>query len=145
MLGFEFLEKMTGSLRVLGNAKAAPMSLTIRGRSRLPGARRRAEIEIEGEVDAEGFADHRLLRGAIDVGAIVRRRVPYTFKFTGNDGAAYAFSGEKTLTPGALIASFSILPGEIRDACGALVGRALLRFDVRSDALRYFKSFRTAL
>jgi hypothetical protein len=145
VLGFEFHERMTGSLRILGKAKEAPMSLSILARSRRLGALRRAELEIEGEVDAEGFADHRLLRGAIDAGAIFRRRIPYMFEFTGNDGAAYAFSGEKTLTPGALIASFSILPGEICDRRGALVGKALLRFDMRTDALRCFKSFRTAL
>ena len=121
------------------------MSLTIRARSRRLGAPLRGELEIEGEVDAEGFADHRLLRGTIDASSILRRQIPYAFEFTGNDGAAYAFSGHKTLRPGALLLSFSILPGEIRDACGALVGRALLRFDPRSDALRYLKSFRAAL
>ena len=66
-------------------------------------------------------------------------------EFTGNDGAPYAFSGEKTLAKGALIESFSILPGEIRGSRGELVARALLRFDVRSDALDFFRSFRKAL
>ena len=142
---FEFHETMTGSLRLLGEAKEAPMSFTIRARSQRLWASVGAKIEIEGEVDAEGFADHRLLRGSIDAGAIFHRRIPYAFEFTGNDGAIYAFSGEKTLTPGALVVSFSVLPGEIRSMSGALVGRALLRFDVRSEALRYLKSFRTAL
>jgi hypothetical protein len=145
MPGFEFHETLTGSLHVLSKAEAAPMSFTIRARTRGFGVTRRAELEIEGEVDAEGFADHRPLRGSIDVGALLRRAIPYSFEFTGNDGAPYTFAGEKTLAPGALVASFSLLPGEIRTAGGALVGRALLRFDVRSDALRYFKSFRTVL
>jgi hypothetical protein len=136
---------MTGSLRVIGRAAEAPISLSIRARSRQLGAfLRKPEMEIEGEVDAEGFADHRRLRGAIDVRPLLRRRIPYAFAFTGNDGAPYAFQGEKTLEPGALLASFSLLPGEIRDARGALVARALLRFDLRSEALRYLLSFRAA-
>jgi hypothetical protein len=142
---FAFHETLSGSLRVVGQAEEALISFTIRARSgRLRAFLRKPEIEIEGEVDAEGFADHRCLRGAIDVRPLFRRRIPYAFAFTGNDGAAYAFSGEKTLAPGALLASLSLLPGEIRDARGALVGRALLRFDLRSEALRYLKSFRTA-
>jgi hypothetical protein len=143
--GFEFRETMAGSLRVVGKEGDAPISFTIRARSRgLSAFLRRPWVEIEGEVFVEGIAEHRPLRGAIDMGPLVSRRIPYGFAFTGDDGAAYAFTGEKTLVRGALIESFSILPGEIRDARGALVGQALLRFDVRSSALRYLWSFRPA-
>jgi hypothetical protein len=143
--GFEWRETMVGSLRVVGRAIDAPISFTIRARSRgLSAFLRRPRVEIEGEVFAEGIAEHRPLRGAIDIGPLLSRRIPYGFAFTGDDGAAYAFTGEKTLARGALIESFSILPGEIRDARGALVGQALLRFDVRSSALQYLSSFRPA-
>jgi hypothetical protein len=146
MVSFEFQETMSGSLRVFREAADAPMSFAIRGRSRhLVAFLRHPTIELEGEVNAEGFADHRPLRGTIDLGPLWKRRIPYTFAFTGNDCARYTFSGQKTLSPGALLDSFSILSGELRDAGGALVGRALLRFDVRSDALRYLKSFRPSL
>ena len=142
MAGVEFRETMAGSLRVVGKEGQAPISFTIRARSRgLSAFLGRALVEIEGEVFAEGIAEHRPLRGAIDMGPLLSRRIPYGFAFTGDDGATYAFTGEKTLARGALIESFSILPGEIRDARGALVGQALLRFDVRSSALRYLKSF----
>lgn len=143
MAGFEFQETMAGSLRVVGKEDEAPISFTIRARSRgIAAFLRRPEVEIEGEVFAEGLARHRPLRGAIHVRPLFSRRIPYGFAFTGDDGASYAFTGEKTLAPGALIESFSILAGEIRGAGGALVGQALLRFDVRSSALRYLQSFR---
>src|SRR5262249_33240344 len=131
-----------------GEAPVAPpraISFTIRARSgRLSAFLRRPSVEIEGEVFAEGIAEHRPLRGAIDMGPLLSRRIPYGFAFTGDDGEAYAFTGEKTLAPGALIESFSILSGQIRDERGTLVGQALLRLDVRSSVLRYLKSFRKA-
>lgn len=143
MPGFEFRETMAGSLRVVGREEAAPISVSIRARApSLSALFRRPEVEIEGEVTAEGLAARRPIRGAIAARPLSARRIAYCFEFTGDDGAAYAFSGEKTLALGALLASFSILPGEIRDAGGSVVGQALLRFDVRNDAIRAMKSFR---
>ncbi len=142
-MGIAFEETLAGSLRVVGRPGERPISLTIRGRSgRFATFLRQPEIAIEGEVDAEGLADHRRLRGAIDARSLRERRLPYTFEFTGDDGNAYTFSGEKRLDPGALLESFSLLLGEIRGAHGALVGTALLRFDLRTDAQRYLQSFR---
>lgn len=144
-MGFEFHETMIGSFRLRGDARDRPMSFTLRCRSpRWTAFLRRPEVEIEGEVDAEGFADHRHLRGTMGLDAIRTRTLPYAFRFTANDGAAYAFAGKKTLHLTRMVESMTVLPGAIVDAAGAPVGEALLRFDLRSDLARFLRSFRLA-
>jgi hypothetical protein len=145
MSGFEFHETMIGSFRLAGEARDRPMSFTLRVRSpRWLAFLRRREAEIEGEVDAEGFADHRRLSGTLGLDPLVTRTLPYAFRFTANDGAAYTFAGKKTIHLGRLTESMTVLPGAIRDAAGAAVGSALLRFDLRSDLGRFLRSFRLA-
>jgi hypothetical protein len=106
-------------------------------------------MEIEGEVDAEGFADHRHLRGTLGMDLLRTGTLPYAFRFQANDGAAYVFEGKKTVRAGLfalaeLAEAMTVLPGSIRDAAGVEVGRALLRFDIRSDLIKFLGSFRRA-
>ncbi len=61
----------------------------------LPPAR---EVDIEGEVDVEGFANHRHLRGTLGMDPLVTGTLPYAFRFTANDGAPYAFAGTRRST-----------------------------------------------
>jgi hypothetical protein len=143
MSGFEFHETMIGSFHLAGEARDRPMSFTLRVRSpRWRAFLRRREAEIEGEVDAEGFADHRRLQGTLGLDPLVTRTLPYAFRFTANDGAAYSFAGKKTIRLGHLTESMTVLPGAIYDAAGEAVGSALLRFDLRSDLGRFLRSFR---
>lgn len=145
MSGFEFHETMIGSFRLRGEPRDRPMSFTLRARSR--GFRsflRKREVEIEGEIDAEGFADHRYLRGTLGMDPILTRTLPYAFRFTANDGAPYAFVGTKHIVLARLVESMTVLPGAIVDAAGKEVGDALLRFDLRSDLARFLGSFRLA-
>jgi hypothetical protein len=145
MSGFEFYETMIGSFRMRGEERDRPMSFTVRARSpRWRSFLRKREVEIEGEVDAEGFADHRHLRGTLGMDAVVTRTLPYAFRFTANDGASYAFVGKKTLVATRMLESMTVLPGAILDAAGREVGEALLRFDVRSDLAKFLKSFKLA-
>jgi hypothetical protein len=141
---FEFRETMAGSFHLLSHPDdERPMSFTIRARSRpLLSFLRRPVVEIEGEVDAEGFADHRHLRGSLGLDVLRTKTMPYAFRFTANDGAIYSFIGKKTITPRELALSMTVLPGSIVDEEGREVGRALLRFDLRSDLGRFLKSFR---
>ena len=145
MAGFEFYETMGGSFRLEGEPLERAMSFTIRARS-LTWARflSRPEVDIEGEVDAEGFADHRYLHGTLGMDPLRTRRLPYAFRFAANDGAPHTFAGEKTLRADRLIQSLTVLPGAILDAGGKAVGEALLRFDVRGDLARFLRSFRLA-
>jgi len=143
--GFEFYETMAGSFHLLGEARDRAMSFTIRARSRTWASfLRRPQVDIEGEVDAEGFADHRYLHGTLGMDPLRTRILPYAFHFAANDGAPHAFAGEKTIRAGHLVESMTVLPGTILDAGGRGVGEALLRFDLRSDLVRFLRSFRLA-
>jgi hypothetical protein len=145
MAGFEFYETMAGSFRLLGDAQDRSMSFTIRARSfTWASFLRRPEVDIEGEVDAEGFADHRHLRGTLGMDPLRTRTLPYAFRFAANDGAHYAFAGTKMIRPGRFVESMTVLPGAILHEGGEAAGEALLRFDVRSDLVRFLRSFRFA-
>ncbi|MGK4009266.1 hypothetical protein WMF31_42090 [Sorangium sp. So ce1036] len=145
MPGFEFCETMAGSFHLVESpADERPMSFTIRARSRgLRKFLRRPEVEIEGEIDAEGFADHRYLSGRLGLDVARTGTLPYAFEFTANDGRRCAFAGRKTLRAGDLLSSMTVLPGVLVTDGGAVIGEALLRFDLRSDLLRFLRSFRT--
>jgi len=139
---FEFHETMAGSFRLKSGEERA-MSFTIRARSgSMLGFLHRPRVDIEGEVDAEGLADHRHMRGSLDFELLTRKKLVYVFGFTGNDDRPYTFTGEKTLRPDGFIESLTVLPGKIRDDSGAEVGEALLRFDLRSDLIKFIRSFR---
>ncbi|HZF47666.1 MAG TPA: hypothetical protein VE093_03390 [Polyangiaceae bacterium] len=144
MSGFEFRETMAGSFHLLSAPEVErPMSFTIRARARsILSFLRRPEVEIEGEVDAEGFADHRRLSGTLGLDVIRTGTLPYAFRFTSNDGKACVFSGQKTITARELAHSMTVLPGSLLDESGAEIGRALLRFDLRSDLIKFLLSFR---
>jgi hypothetical protein len=60
MAGFEFYETMAGAFRLVGEPRDRALSFTIRARSLgLPRFFRKPVVDIEGEVDAEGFARTR--------------------------------------------------------------------------------------
>lgn len=142
MSGFEFRETMTGSYRLAADSIDRPMSFTVRARSpRWLAFVRRPEVEIEGEVDAEGFADHRHLRGTLGMDPLRTRTLPYAFSFTANDGRPYRFVGTKSISLAHLTESMTVLPGAILDEHGAEVGRALLRFDLSRDLVTFLRSF----
>jgi len=144
MSGFEFRETMAGSFHLLSDPEdERPMSFTIRARARsMLSFLRRPEVEIDGEVDAEGFADHRRLAGTLGLDVIRTGTLPYAFRFTTNDGKRCTFSGQKTITARELAHSMTVLPGSLLDERGTEIGRALLRFDLRSDLMKFIASFR---
>lgn len=145
MAGFEFQETMAGSFRLSGDALDRAMSFSIRARSfTWASFLRRPEVEIEGEVDAEGFADHRYLHGTLGMDPLRTRTLPYAFRFSSNDGAPHSFAGTKVIRAASLVESMTVLPGAILDASGRTVGEALLRFDLRGDLARFLRSFRLA-
>jgi hypothetical protein len=134
---------MAGSFRLVdAPADDRPMSFTIRARAKsMLSFLRHPEVEIEGEVDAQGFADHEHLRGTLEMDVLFKRRLSYAFTFAGNDGKAYAFAGEKIIKP-PLAEAMTVLPGKIVDDAGKTIAEALLRFDLRSDIVRFVKSWR---
>jgi hypothetical protein len=143
-VGFQFRETMTGTYHML----AAPLderaiSFTIG--ARVEGIRRFIKdrlASIEGEVDVEGFADRRPLRGTLALKLLDERRLPYDFTFTGNDDRPYRFRGQKDLALTALADSMTVLPASLYDEEGHEIGRATLRFDVRGDLVKFLKSWK---
>lgn len=145
MTALVFWETMTGAYRLAEDDRERPMSFTIGVRS-LPLLRflRRPLTDIRGEVDAVGFADHRPLEGTLLLDGLVGRELVYDFTFPANDGRRCRFLGRKDLSRGTLAEAMTTLPGQLLDESGAELGRALLRFDLRTDLLSFLASFRLA-
>ena len=145
-LGFEFCETMSGSYHLEGApARERAMSFTIRARVHSLARFLRDRIaHIEGEVDLEGFADHRAMRGTLEIDPLFGKKLVYSFGFTADDGRACRFEGQKTVDFTRLLDTMTTLPGLIVDADGKTLGRARLRFDARSDLGKWLRSMRLA-
>jgi hypothetical protein len=100
-------------------------------------------MQLAGTMRAEGLAAKAPTEGRIEVQPL-RRRIAYFLEFTGDDGKLYRFAGEKHLSVFRPLKSATTLPGEITDRHGALVGRALVRFDLRRDLVSFLRTFRPA-
>lgn len=144
MSGFEFRETMSGTFRLLGDdERERPMTFTIRARTLSMAAfLKKPSVDIEGEVDASGFADHRHLRGTLGMDILRTGELPYEFQFKGNDGQSYTFSGKKTISAADLVSSMTVLPGALYDQDGRQIGTALLRFDLLRDLVKFLLGFR---
>ena len=94
MSGFEFRETMAGSYHLLSAPEdERPMSFTIRARARgILSFLRRPEVEIEGEVDAEGFAD-RERAGEVALGVPVHAERRQAVRIFGEEDALGARFG----------------------------------------------------
>lgn len=144
-IGFEFHETMSGSYRLAGSAERdRAMSFTIRARvhSVLRFLRDRL-AEIEGEVDLEGYADHRAMRGTLEIDPLLGKKLVYAFAFEDNDGQKRRFVGKKSVELLHLLETMTTLPGAILDDGGHTLGSAMLRFDARSDLVKWLRSFRS--
>lgn len=143
-MGVEFRETMAGYFHLVDRPRdERPLAFTIRAISgRLASFVRRPQTEVEGELHAEGFADHVPVRGTLGLDLLRDRTLRYDLSFPGNDGQSYRFKGHKTVQLGRLVATMSELPAALLDAQGREVGRALVRFDVRRDLARFLRSWR---
>jgi hypothetical protein len=98
-------------------------------------------VAIEGTIDVEGLATRRPLVGTLGLDVLFTHRIPYDFAFTGDDGATYRFTGEKTVRVTALLETMSRLPAVLLDERGATIAEAELRFDMRGDLVAFLRSF----
>jgi len=140
MAGFEFQEMLAGSYHLLTDpGEERPMSLTLHARVRgLRSFLVQAEAEIVGEIDLQGFADHRAFRGRLQIKP-VQRKLVYEARFEDNKGRECRFHGEKELEAIRPVASLTTLPGSVWSGERELA-RALLRFDPREDLVRFLRS-----
>jgi hypothetical protein len=140
---FTFRETMSGTCRLASDPdRALAIVFTVTARSpRIGEFLRHREVAIEGTIDVEGVATQRPLTGTLGMDVLVTRRIPYDFAFTGDDGAAYRFTGEKTVRVTALLETMSRLPAALLDEGGATFADAELRFDLRGDLVAFLRSF----
>ena len=142
MPGFHFHETMQGTYTRDGVERPMKFSLEARADSWLQHLRDR-KAHINGTIDAEGLASARAIDGELTIDPLIRRLIRYEFSFTGDDGKAYRFAGQKDVSILDLANSMTTLPAEIFDGDKA-IANALLKFD-KKDLPSFLASWRLDL
>ncbi len=144
-VGFRFDETMAGTWRRTNGATTEPgrpMQFSVSARAR--NARQFARdglLELEGTLDADDLARKAPLSGTLDISWRRKRELAYDFTFSGDDGRPYRFSGKKDVRLLRFLETMTTLPGKVLDPSGAVIGEAMLRFDLRKDLLSLVRSF----
>jgi hypothetical protein len=143
-IGFEFRETMSGSYHLLdAPERERAISFTIRAAVHgLLRFLRDRKAEIVGEVDVEGFADHRPMRGSLTIDPVLGKELVYDFTFPANNDRPMRFYGKKSVEFLRPLATMTTLPGQLLGPGGEVVGEARLRFDARSDVGKWLRSFK---
>ena len=143
MAGLRFQETLRGGFHFLDDPAAElPVDLSVE--IRLDGLRRFAKERtgtVRGHLTIEGFADGPF-DGTVGLAVVAQRRLPYDFSFVASAGKTYRFRGEKAFTIFELAEPVTLLPMSLYDEAGKEVGRATVRFDVRSDLKKALRSLR---
>jgi hypothetical protein len=149
-LGFELAESFSGTYYRLDDPmRDCAMRLTLR--VSVDGMRRfvrERKAKAEGTLFAEGLAEGpagRALRGALSMKLLDEKRIPYDLAFMGDDGGTYRLRGQRDFFMHDAVDSLTILPASLYDAQGAEIGRAVLRFDPRTELPKMLRSFRPRL
>jgi hypothetical protein len=145
--GFSFRETMSGGYWLLDaptDERALEFTIEARAADVVRFARDKT-WRVRGTIDAEGLASHREVEGTLAFKLLDERRLPYRLAFRGDDGRAYELSGQKEWMGIAPVTSMTTLPATLYDDRGDEIGRALLRFDWRTDLGQWLKSFRVHL
>lgn len=149
-LGFEYRERFEGSFYWLDDPlHDHPMSLEVR--AQVDGLRRFGKTRVarvDGRIEAATIATENggaEVRGEVALKLLDEKRVPYDLWFEGDDRATYRLRGQRDFYPYDALDSLTMLPASLYDARGKEVGRALLRFDPRSQLARTLKSIRPTI
>lgn len=143
-LGFSFRETMRGNYYLLADpTDERAMSFTVAVHAQgLASFAQSPVARIEGNVTLDGFAADVPLDGTLAFRVHDQRRLIYDFAFKNDEQRPHRFRGQKDITPFALLESFTTLPGTIYEGSNREIGRATLRFDLRSDFRKLLRSFR---
>lgn len=142
-LGFRYVESYAGLFHDLDAPtldRPMRLSVTVRG-DELGDVLKTRSARIVGTIEAEGLATHASIDGTVGF-KISARRIPYEFRFRGDDGADYRFLGEKDLQVVWVKESIGLLPASIFDAQGREIARARLHFRIKEDGLHALRSLR---
>jgi hypothetical protein len=139
-----FREVMAGELR-LGAAAPTPLRLALTVIA--PGAVHPLTdltARVTGTLEAPGLAGAAAVAGTMHIAPVRARRIRYRLEFTADDGRDLVFDGWKSIRFGRPVRSMTELPAAVRDAAGALVGEAYVRFDLRHELMPLLGSLRQA-
>jgi len=147
-LGFELSESFSGSWyrleQPLGDlAIRLSLAWDVNGLREFLRDRR---IEVGGRAFVEGLAERDPagvpLAGAASMRLFDQKRIPYDFAFEADDGTTWRFRGQRDFFVHDLVDSLTILPASLYDPAGVESGRAVLRFDLRTELSPMMRSFR---
>jgi hypothetical protein len=98
-----------------------------------------------GTLVMAGLAENLPAEGTLELSPFFKRRIRYTFDFTGNDGARYRFDGHKTIRWLRALSSWTTLPGTVVNLdTGETVADVRTTFDLTRDLGQLVTSFRRA-
>ena len=151
-LGFEVEERFEGTYYRLDEPfvdHAVRLSLRVR----VDGVRRFVRDRrafIDGVVWAEDLAaggegQGRAVSGSVAMRLFDEKRIPYDLSFVGDDGKSYRLRGQRDFFMHDALDSLTILPLSLYDEAGNELGRAMLRFDPKTELSRSLKSLRPTL
>lgn len=147
-LGFELSESFSGSYYRLDEPlqdHALRFSLRIRvdGLRRFVMDRRASAL---GVVHAERLAERSAggvpLEGTVTMKLFDEKRIPYDLSFEGDDGRTWRLRGQRDFFVYDAVDSLTILPASLYDHRGVEWGRAVLRFDPKTELPAMVRSFR---
>lgn len=148
MLGFELQESFSGSYYrldepLLDHALRIDLQLGVDGMRRFL---RERKVEATGRVFAEKLAERSVggvpLFGTLTMKLFDEKRIPYDLSFEGDDHRTYRLRGQRDFFMHDAVDSLTILPASLYDDQGLEIGRAVLRFDPKTELPALVKSFR---
>lgn len=165
-LGFELAESFSGSYYRLDepfrdHGMRISLRLGVNGMRRFL---RERTVEAKGVIFAERLAEREKegvpLEGTLTMKLFDEKRIPYDLSFEGDDGCRYRLRGQRDFFMHDAMDSLTILPASLylvsaspaqrrgvaaSEVVGTETGRAMLRFDPKTDLGALVKSFRPRL
>ena len=142
--GFEFQERVGGTFYFLSQP-TVDLVIRMTFKVSLNGVLRFAKdklLDMNGEIYAEGFADHRPVAGTIAFRVHDERRLPYDFSFVANDGKRYRVRGQKDFAAYRVMDSLTTLHASLLNEAEEEIGRATFKFDANAEWFSLLQSFR---
>lgn len=146
--GFEMTESFSGSYYRLDeplrdHAMRISLRLGVDGMRRFL---RERKVDASGTIFAEQLAGRSPegvpLYGTLTMKLFDEKRIPYDLAFEGDDGRTWRLRGQRDFFVHDAVDSLTILPASLYDDAGVEAGRALLRFDPKTELPALVRSFR---
>jgi hypothetical protein len=146
--GFEMKEAFSGSYYRLDEPlRDHAMRITLRlGVDGVRRFLRERKVDATGTIFAERLAERAPdgvpLNGTLTMKLFDEKRIPYDLSFEGDDGRTYRLRGQRDFFAYDAVDSLTMLPASLYDDANVEIGRALLRFDPKTELPTLVRSFR---